>query len=197
MSETTTDNYKWFSLKTVSGQEKKAKAYIEQELAREKLSVYVRQVLIPLEKVVQLRRGKKVSVEKNFFPGYIFVEADILDLKAETKNTPHSFGQEVIATINSVPGVAKFLPTNDGPTPLRDSEIRRILGKVDELNEGVDTMEVPFMVGESVKVTDGPFNGFTGNIEGINEEKKKLKVIVKIFGRRTPLELNYMQVEKE
>lgn len=177
------DKYKWYSVKTVSGQEKKLKAYIESELQRENLTSYVKQILIPLEKVVQLRRGKKVTVEKNFFPGYIFVEANLM--------------AEVLHTIKAVTGVAKFLPDNDNPQPLRDSEVNRFLGKVDELNEAPETVEVPYVIGESVKVIDGPFNGFIGVIEDINEEKKKLKVIVKIFGRKTPLELNYIQVEKE
>jgi transcriptional antiterminator NusG len=188
--------FKWYSVKTVSGQEKKLKNYIENELAREKLDVYVNQILIPLEKVIQLRRGKKVTVEKNFFPGYIFIETYIQDEK-EGRWIINAYGKEVITTISAITGVAKFLPNNDSPEPLRDSEVNRFLGKVDELNEAPETVEVPFLVGEPVKVIDGPFNGFTGVIEGINEEKKKLKVIVKIFGRRTPLELNYIQVEKE
>lgn len=175
--------YKWYTIKTVSGQEKKVKQYIESELERERLSAYVKQVLIPLEKVIQVRNGKKVSVEKNFFQGYILLEADL-----------HG---EVIHTIKNVTGVAKFLPSNEKPEPLRQAEINRILGKVDELEDSEAVVEIPYLVGESVKVIDGPFNGFVGVIEGINEEKKKLKVIVKIFGRRTPLELNYMQVEKE
>lgn len=175
--------YRWYTVKTVSGQEKKVKQYIETELEREGLSDYVSQVLIPLEKVIQMRRGKKVAVEKNYFPGYLLVEADL-----------HG---EVIHTIKNITGVAKFLPSNDSPAPLRASEINRILGKVDELEDSDATIEVPFLVGESVKVVDGPFNGFVGVIEGINEEKRKLRVIVKIFERRTPLELNYMQVEKE
>jgi len=190
------NKFKWYSLKTVSGQEKKLKNYIENELLRENLSQYVNQILIPLEKVVQLRRGKKVTVERNFFPGYIFVEAYVQD-EREGKFFITAYGKEVITTITAITGVAKFLPNNDAPEPLRLSEVNRFLGKVDELNEAPENVEVPFLVGEGVKVIDGPFTGFTGVIEGINEEKKKLKVIVKIFGRRTPLELNYIQVEKE
>jgi len=188
--------FRWYSVKTVSGQEKKLKAYIESELDRENLSAFVQQILIPLEKVVQLRRGKKVTVERNFFPGYIFIEADI-QTEREGKRIITGSGKEVITTITAITGVAKFLQTNDDPEPLRQSEVNRFLGKVDELNEAPENVEVPYMVGETVKVIDGPFNGFSGVIEGINEEKKKLKVIVKIFGRRTPLELNYIQVEKE
>ncbi|MFY0675572.1 MAG: transcription termination/antitermination factor NusG [Bacteroidia bacterium] len=188
--------FRWYSVKTVSGQEKKLKTYIESELDRENLSAFVRQILIPLEKVVQLRRGKKVTVERNFFPGYIFIEGDI-QTERDGKRIITGSGKEVITTITAITGVAKFLQTNDDPEPLRQSEVNRFLGKVDELNEAPESVEVPYMVGEAVKVIDGPFNGFSGMIEGINEEKKKLKVIVKIFGRRTPLELNYIQVEKE
>ena len=178
----TNNTPKWYTVKTVSGQEKKAKLYIESELTRDGLSKYVSQILIPLEKVIQIRQGKKVTVEKNFYPGYIFIEADL--------------NAEVLHAIKGVTGVAKFLPDNEKPVPLRLSEVNRILGKVDELSEA-ESFEVPFILGEAVKVIDGPFNGFTGMIEDINEEKKKLKVIVKIFGRKTPLELNYIQVEKE
>lgn len=175
--------HKWYVLRVISGQEKKIKQYIETELKRENLSDRLSQILIPMEKVVQLRKGKKVTKERNYYPGYIILEAD---LEGETKHT-----------ITNVLGVVHFLPSNDKPEPMRPSEINRMLGKVDAINEAGDNIEMPFLVGEPVKVIDGPFNGFSGVIEEINEEKKKLKVIVKIFGRRTPVELNYMQVEKD
>lgn len=187
------DNFRWYSLKTISGQEKKVKLRIESELQREGLEKFVEQILIPLEKVIQLRRGKKVSVERNFFPGYIFLNAAIW----ENPDKRQKLNAELVDTIRSINGVAKFLPTNDSPDPLRESEVTRLIGKAEDLSESPDSVEVPYVVGENVKVIDGPFNSFTGVIEGINEEKKKLKVIVKIFGRRTPVELNYMQVEKE
>src|SRR5207248_9515074 len=104
---------------------------------------------------------------------------------------------EVAHVIKGVTGVVGFLGPKDKPQAMRAAEVNRILGKVDALNELGDNMEVPYLIGEPVKVIDGAFNGFSGTIEEINEDKKKLKVIVKIFGRRTPLELNYMQVEKE
>ncbi|MCX6352535.1 MAG: transcription termination/antitermination protein NusG [Bacteroidetes bacterium] len=173
----------WYVIRVISGQEKKIKLQIETELGREKLSEKVSQILIPLEKVIQLKNGKKVTKERNFYPGYVLVEADLAG--------------EVRHIIKSVNGVVGFLGSKDKPVPMRPSEVNRILGKVDALNEMGDNMEVPYTIGEPVKVIDGPFNGFSGVIEEINEEKKKLKVIVKIFGRRTPLELNYMQVEKE
>jgi transcriptional antiterminator NusG len=176
---------KWYVARVISGQEKKVKKKIEIEIERLGLQDQVAQILIPTEKVFQIRNGKKVSKERNFFPGYVLVEAD---LQGEV---PH--------TIKNVSGVIGFLGSEEGgdPTPLRDSEINRILGKVDESTESEGEVNIPFMVGESVRVIDGPFTDFSGTIEDINEEKKKLKVMVKIFGRKTPLELSYMQVEKE
>ena|ERR1017187_999074 len=175
--------YKWYVLRVISGQERKVKQYIESELKRENLSDNVKQILIPMEKVIQLRKGKKVTKERNYFPGYIMLEG-LLE-------------GEVTHVIKGVTGVVGFLGAKNKPEPLRAAEINRMLGKVDALNELGDNMEVPYLIGEPVKVIDGPFNGFSGMIEEINEEKKKLKVVVKIFGRRTPVELNYMQVEKE
>jgi len=175
---------KWYVVKAVSGQEKKVKELIQSEIIHNKLEEYVAQVLIPTEKVYQIRNGKKVQKEKSYLPGYILIEATLVG------EVPH-----VIKNIN---GVVGFLGASKGaePLPLRQSEVNRILGKVDELADSATELSNPFIVGESVKVIDGPFNSFTGTIEEINEEKKKLKVMVKIFGRKTPLELSYMQVEK-
>ena len=174
----------WFVVRAISGKEKKIKQSIEAEIKRMKLGKFVSQILIPTEKVFQIRAGKKVSKERNFFPGYILVEALL------SGEVPH--------TIRNVPGVLGFLGSKTGePTPLRLAEVNRILGKVDELSETTEKISVPFYVGDTVKIIDGPFNTFTGSIEEVNEEKKKLKVTVKIFGRKTPLELSYMQVEKQ
>lgn len=176
---------KWYVVRALSGNEKKVKQYLESEISRLNLQEYITQVLIPTEKVYQIRKGKKISKEKNYFPGYVLIEAALVG--------------EVTHTINNVPGVIGFLGAEKGgsPIPMRKQEVNRILGKVDELSEKGEEVNVPFIVGESVKVIDGPFNSFTGIIEEINEEKKKLKVMVKIFGRKTPLELGFMQVEKE
>jgi len=183
MSETSSK--KWYVVRAVSGQENKVKDYIEAEIQHAKMSDHVAQILIPKEKFYQIRNGKKVSKERNFFPGYIMIEADLVG------EIPH--------IIKSVTGVIGFLGETKGgePVPLRLSEVNRILGKVDELAESNEELNIPFIAGETVKVIDGPFNSFSGVIEEINEEKKKLKVMVKIFGRKTPLELSYMQVEKE
>uniref|UniRef100_UPI00387356FC transcription termination/antitermination protein NusG n=1 Tax=Natronospira sp. TaxID=2024970 RepID=UPI00387356FC len=170
-------------VRAVSGGEKKVKQYIENEIARLGLEDYVSQVLIPTEKVYQVRKGKKISTERNYFPGYVLIEAVL------TGEIPH--------IIRNVPGVLNFLGSGGEAVPLRPAEVQRILGKVDELSGKDEELNVPYIVGETVKVTDGPFNSFSGVIEEINEEKKKLKVMVKIFGRKTPLELSFMQVEKE
>jgi transcriptional antiterminator NusG len=178
------DQLKWYVVRAISGKEKKVKQYLEAEVNRLGITHLVPQVLIPMEKYYQMRDGKKIAKERNYFPGYVLIEA-ALDGELE----------HVIKNINSVIG---FLGDKGGnAVPLRQAEVNRILGKVDEMTEQGEMMNVPYYVGENVKVMDGPFNGFTGIIEEINEEKRKLKVMVKIFGRRTPLELNYMQVEKE
>jgi len=180
---------KWYVVRAVSGQEKKVKTYLENEVARQKLQEFIPQVLIPSEKVYEMRNGKKRVRERSFFPGYVLVSADL------------SHG-EAAHIISSIPGVIGFLGSNEGgasktPVPLRPSEVNRILGKVDDVDESVEKLDTPFIVGETVKVMDGPFNGFSGTVEEVFEERKKLNVMVKIFGRNTPVELNYMQVEKQ
>ena len=175
---------KWYVVRAVSGQENKVKAYIETETARLGMADYISQVLVPTEKVIQIKDGKKIAKEKVYFPGYIMVEANL------TGEIPH--------LIKSIPGVIGFLGEVKGgdPVPLRQSEVNRMLGKVDELSIKEDSVNIPYSIGETIKVVDGPFNGFNGTIETINEEKRKLEVMVKIFGRKTPLELSFMQVEK-
>lgn len=176
---------RWYVVRAVSGQEAKVKMYIEREIEHLKMQDYVAQVLVPTEKVYQVRNGKKITKERNYFPGYVMIEAALVG--------------EVVHVIKSITGVIGFLGATKGgdPVPLRISEVNRILGKVDELAETEELMSVSYTVGETVKVIDGPFNGFNGLIEEINEDKRKLLVMVKIFGRKTPLELNFMQVEKE
>ncbi len=175
---------KWYVVRAIGGQENKVKNYIENEITRLKLSDYIDQVLVPTEKVIQIRKGKKINKERVYFPGYIMIEANL------SGEIPH--------IIKSVPGVIGFLGEVKGgdPVPLRKSEVNRMLGKVDELAVQNENVTIPYIIGETVKVVDGPFNGFDGSIEKINEEKRKLEVMVKIFGRKTPLELSYMQVEK-
>jgi len=176
---------KWYVLRAIGGKEKKVKEYVDNEVNRLKLHDFIAQVLIPTEKVYQIRNGKKISKERIFYPGYVLIEANLVG------EIPH--------ILKDIPNVIGFLgdPKTNDPIPLRISEVNRILGKVDELAGNEEEINVPFYVGETVKVIDGPFNSFSGVIEEVNEEKKKLKVMVKIFGRKTPLELSFMQVEKE
>ncbi|MCL2073358.1 MAG: transcription termination/antitermination protein NusG [Marinilabiliaceae bacterium] len=176
---------KWYVLRVITGKEKKVREYIESERTKHKLQDYITQVVIPTEKILQLRKGKKITKEKNYLPGYVVIEAALIG--------------EVPFVLKSIPSVMGFLTerNSDEPTPLRMSEVNRILGKADELAETDIETNVPFATGETVKVKDGPFNGFNGIIEEVNSEKRKLKVMVKIFGRKTPLELSFLQVEKE
>ena len=184
MAEKNSEN-KWYVVRAVSGQENKIKIYIENEISRLGMDTFVEEILVPQEKVVQIRNGKKVTKDKTYFPGYIMIKANL------SGEIPH--------IIKSVTNVIGFLGETKGgdPIPMRQAEVNRMLGKVDELSlqDGTNII-IPFIHGENVKVIDGPFNGFDGTIEKINEEKRKLEVMVRIFGRKTPLELSYMQVEK-
>ena len=175
---------KWYVVRAVSGQENKIKAYIEQEVNRVGMGDYISQVLVPTEKVVSIKDGKKVSKDKVYFPGYVMIEANL------TGEIPH--------IIKSITGVIGFLGETKGgePVPLRMAEVNRMLGRVDELSVTTENVNIPYSIDETIKVIDGPFNGFNGTIEKINEEKHKLEVMVKIFGRKTPLELSFTQVEK-
>jgi transcriptional antiterminator NusG len=174
---------KWYVLRAVSGKEAKAKESIEADMKNTGLGEYVSQVLIPTEKVYQVRNGKKVVKEKNYLPGYVLIEAALVG--------------EVAHKLRNAPNIIGFLGGTDNPNPLRQSEVNRILGTVDELQDSIEETNIPYAMGESVRVSFGPFSGFSGVIEEVNTEKKKLKVMVKIFGRKTPLELGFMQVEKE
>ncbi|MDP4710130.1 MAG: transcription termination/antitermination protein NusG [Saprospiraceae bacterium] len=179
-----TEEKKWFSLRVISGKERKIKERIETEIKRAGLDEFITQVLVPTEKVYKIRNGKKVISERNILPGYILIEA-----------LPSKFGGEVVQLIANVPNVIHFLGKNT-PIPMRQAEANRMLGKVDESQDAGEALIEPFIVGETVKIIDGPFSEFVGDIQEVNEDKKKLKVIVKIFGRGTEVELNFMQVEK-
>lgn len=176
---------RWYVVRAISGKEGMVKEYLEMEIGRNKLEDFFGQILIPTEKVFQMRKGKKISKEKNYLPGYVLIEAALVG------EVPH--------VIKGIPNVIGFLGGEKygDPLPMRKTEVNRILGKVDEMMEKEEEVKIPFVIGESVKVVDGPFNNFNGTIEEINEEKKKLKVMVKIFGRKNLVELSYMQVEKE
>ena len=175
---------KWYVLRAVSGKEGKVKEYLEALMKKDDLlAANVGEILLPTEKYAQLRNGKRVVKEKLFLPGYVLVEANLQG--------------EVAHTLRFMPNVLGFLGGLDTPTPVRQADINRILGTAEDITIKSEEVAIPFTVDEAVKVTDGPFSGFSGIIEEVNAEKRKLKVMVKIFGRKTPLELSYNQVEKE
>ncbi len=174
---------KWYVLRTFSGHEKKVKQYLEREIERLGLDDKVTEIMIPTETVFEMRRGKKRTREKTFFPGYILINA-VMD-------------NELQHVVSGLPSVVGFLGAGDEPTPLRPDEVDRILGRVDEAREMGEQPEIPFKNGDAVKVIDGPFNNFTGFVDEVYPDKMKVKVMVSIFGRKTPLELDYLQVEHE
>lgn len=175
---------KWYVLKAVSGKEAKVKEYLEALMKNNpSLANNVGQILLPTEKYAQMRNGKRVVKEKLFLPGYVLVEARL--------------DGDVAHTLRFIPNVLGFLGGMDNPSPVRESDINRIMGTAEDTAIRTEEVSVPYELDEAVKVTDGPFSGFSGIIEEVNVEKRKLKVMVKIFGRKTPLELGFNQVEKE
>lgn len=181
MSEET----KWYSLRVISGKERTIKERIEKELKIEGWEEFITNVVVPTEKVYKIRNGKKVITERNILPGYILIEAYPSKLKGD-----------VVTQIANVQNVIHFLGKNE-PLPMQTAEAKRLLGVVDDTQGSAETLAEPFLVGETVKINDGPFADFVGEILEINEEKKKLKVVVKIFGRGTEMELGFLQVEKQ
>lgn len=181
---TAADDKKWYSLRVISGKEKKIQERILLEIERSGWKDFVFSVVVPTEKVYKIRNGKKVMQERNLLPGYILVEAIGTKLNGD-----------VAKIIADIPNVIHFLG-KEQPIPMTQAEANRLLGKVDESTESGETLSEPFLIGETIKIIDGPFAEFVGDIQEVNEEKKKLKVIVKIFGRGTEVELNFMQVEK-
>lgn len=184
-STSASEEKRWYSLRVISGKERKIKERIDLEVQRSGWDQFIAQVLVPTEKVYKIRSGKKVVLERNILPGYILIEA-----------LPSFMSAEVVQAIANIPNVIHFLGKNS-PIPMRQAEANRLLGKVDESQDTGESLMEPYIVGETVKIIDGPFSDFVGDIQEVNEEKKKLKVIVKIFGRGTEVELNFMQVEKQ
>lgn len=176
----------WYVLRAISGKEAKVKEILDAQIKNTDLGNHLFQVLIPTEKVLTVRGGKKVVKEKNLYSGYVFIEADLTG--------------EIIHQLVNTSNVIDFLRgrgKDAKPESLRHAEVLRMLGTADEMLEVSDDDFSSYIVGETVKVTAGPFSGFSGRIEDINREKKKLKVMVKVFGRSTPLELDNSQVERE
>jgi transcriptional antiterminator NusG len=183
--ETPAPDTKWYVLRVISGKERKVKEYLDKDIARNGWDKNVVQVLLPMEKIYKVQAGKKVVRERNQYPGYIMIE--VFSGKLSDDLREH---------IRNTTDVIHFLG-KDHPIPLSKAEVNKMLGKVDEMNEaGGVTLNEPFIVGETIKIIEGAFNDFNGVIEEVNDEKKKLKISVKIFGRSTPVELTYMQVEK-
>ncbi len=177
--------FKWYSLRVISGKEKKIKERLDLEISRSGWSDVVKQIVVPTEKVYKIRSGKKVIIERNILPGYILVEAD-----------SEKFKGEVVRGMTNLPNVMHFLG-KEHPLPMTDVEANRLLGKVDESQDIGEKLIEPFINGETIKIIDGPFNGFVGDITEVNESSKTLKVVVKIFGRGTEVELNFLQAEKQ
>lgn len=197
MSESS-NKYKWYVLRAISGKENKVKEYVDVEIKNTDLGQFVAQVLIPTEKVFTIRAGKKVTKERSYLPGYVLIEANLTgEIQHRLRNIPNVLG--FLEHKEREVGIdGKDLKTfKSVPSPMRQSEVNHILGIVDEHQEAGEEMLTPFYVGENVKVINGPFSGFSGTIEEVNNEKKKLKVMVMIFGRKNPLELSFTQVEKE
>ena len=180
---------KWYVIRVVSGKERKIKEYLDKDILRSGWQDLIKQIFLPMEKVYKVQNGKKVMREKNYFPGYVMIE--VLDGK---------LNDDMVMHISNITNVMHFLTDGKGSKgniiSLRKSEVNKMLGKVDEMNDMGGSISEPFILGETIKIIEGPFNDFNGVIEDVNEEKKKLKVTVKIFGRSTPVELSYMQVEK-
>ncbi len=179
----------WYVVRAAGGKEGKVKEYLDKEIRLGHLEDYISQVLIPTEKYYTIRNGKKISKEKVSYPGYVLVEAALVgQIPMIIRNIPHVLG---------FLGETKEESRKMQAAPLRPQEVARILGRVDEISEMEEENETPFVAGETVKVTDGPFSSFQGTIEAVDNERKKLTVSVKIFGRKTPMELSFTQVEKE
>ncbi|CUU00518.1 transcription antitermination protein nusG [Candidatus Kryptobacter tengchongensis] len=172
---------RWYAVRTYSGHENRVKKFIENEIAEGKFKDKIFNVLVPTEKVTVVREGRKKSRVKAFFPGYILIEAEMDD---EVKNF-----------IRAVPSVVSFVGPKGNPVPLREDEVERFIGKPEGAE--LERIDVPFRVGDSVKVIDGPFTDFSGVVQEVNSEKMKLKVMINIFGRKTPVELDFTQVEIE
>lgn len=189
MSEVIEKESKWYVLRVVSGKERSVKEYLDKDIARSGWTEIIKQVFLPMEKVYKVQNGKKVMREKNYFPGYVMLEV-----------TDGKLTDDIVQHISNISNIMHFLTDGKGSKgniiSLRKSEVNKMLGRVDEMNDIGVTISEPFIVGETIKIIEGPFNDFNGVIEEVNDEKKKLKVTVKIFGRSTPVELSYIQVEK-
>ncbi|MEJ2151378.1 MAG: transcription termination/antitermination protein NusG [Gemmatimonadota bacterium] len=173
----------WYALQVYSGHENKVRTLLEKRLGENTdPNVLVSQVLVPTQEVMEIKQGKKTKVTKNLYPGYILVEAVM--------------NEETQYFINRISGIIKFLGAGSTPQPLREREVNKVLGRIDEVKEPVEIEEIPFDVGDPVDVVEGPFSDFSGVIEEVYPEKGKVKVTVSLFGRPTAVELDYLQLKK-
>jgi transcriptional antiterminator NusG len=175
--------YRWYAIQTTAGHENKVRSLIQKRIeddprpAEEKL---IRQALVPTQDVIEIKNGKKVTVERKLFPGYVLVDMQM--------------GQEALHVVNSIQGVIKFVGSGKLPQPLRQDEVNRLLGVVEAAGESSAKEEIPFLIGQVVEITEGPFSDFSGTVEEVLSEKGKVKVSVSLFGRPTSVEMDYLQL---
>jgi len=180
---TATDAAKWYALQVYSGHENKVRTLLEKRIAESSdPNVIIQQVLVPTQEVMEIKGGKKTKVTRNLYPGYILVEAVM--------------NEDTQYFINRVNGIIKFLGAGPSPQPLREREVNKILGRIDEVKEPIEVQEIPFDIGDPVDVVEGPFSDFNGVVEEVYPEKGKVKVTVSLFGRPTAVELDYLQLRK-
>jgi len=175
--------YRWYAIQTTAGHENKVRGLLERRIAddaRPEEQKLIRQALVPTQEVVEIKSGKKVTVERKLYPGYVLVEMEM--------------SQEALHVVNNIQGVIKFVGTGRLPQPLRQEEVNRLLGVVEETAEEETKEEIPFMVGQVVEITEGPFSDFSGTVEEVLPDKGKVKVSVSLFGRPTSVELDYLQL---
>ena len=175
--------YRWYAIQTTAGHENKVRNLIAQRISddpRPDGQKLIKQALVPVQEVVEIKNGKKVNVERKLYPGYVLVEMGM--------------GQEALHVINSIQGVIKFVGSGKAPQPLRQDEVNRLLGIAEEVAETEPKEEIPFMVGQVVEITEGPFSDFSGTVEEILSDKGKVRVSVSLFGRPTVVELDYLQL---
>jgi len=176
---------KWYALRVYSGKEARVKAHIENEVKLQDIEKKIGNIIIPSENIIEMKDGKKRVKNRTFFPGYMIIEMEL--------------DNQTMHVISNAPGVVSFVGPKNEPTPLRPGEVKSILGKIEKSRETEvkGKISIPFKVGDPIRVVDGPFNDFTGFVEEINEEKNKVKVNISIFGRPTPVELDFLQIELE
>jgi transcriptional antiterminator NusG len=177
-------DYRWYAIQTTSGHENKVRSLIQRKIESDTTPPeqrLIRQALVPTEEVVEIKNGKKVNVERKIYPGYVLVEMVL--------------NQESLHTINSIQGVIKFVGKDREPHALRPEEVNRLLGLADEQEQDVIKEEIPFLIGQAVAITDGPFTDFNGTVEEVLPDKGKVRVSVSLFGRPTTVELDYLQLK--